>query len=90
MNEHNPERAERHLKAADLKVPPHIHRLAHYFHSLTEIYEYYRGFGTNMPRAFQAELARAEAELVAVLEEEANQGGALHHYYSEILRKEQP
>jgi len=81
---HNEERVKRHQRIADLKTPPHIKSIIHYFHSLTEIYEYYRGFGINPPKAMMAEIMRAEAEMLLMLEEEANQGGALHHYYKEI------
>lgn len=75
---------ERHQAIADEKVPRHVKSLVHYMHSLTEIYEYYRGFGAPMPKPLQAEMKRAETELTLALESETQQGGILHNYYKEL------
>ena len=69
---------------ADKAVPSHIQRLAHYFHSLIEIWEYYRAIGSSLPKPFEAEMQRAKDELESALEVETNQGGSLHAYYREI------
>ena len=76
------------MPRADKYVPEHIGRLAHYFHSLTEIWEYYRALGNAPPDEFMAEMARAEAHMLEALEEETSQGGALHHYYNQIKEKQ--
>lgn len=79
---------DEHQSLADSKLPRHIRVLMHYMHSLTEIWEFYRAQGSKLPPVFQAELKRAEDELTIALENEAHQGGALHDYYSEQMKKE--
>lgn len=81
------ERVEEHQRKSEQKLPRHIKDMVHYFHSLTEIYEYYRGMGNSLPPAMQAEIARAEDEVLQALEEETHQGGALHHYYGKQKEK---
>lgn len=78
---------DRHQDLADSKLPRHIRVLMHYMHSLTEIWEFYRAQGGGLPPIFQAELKRAEAELTGALEEEAHQGGTLHAYYSDLMKR---
>lgn len=79
-------RAEQQRRMADNQTPPHIKALVHYMHSLTEIWEYYRALGNNPPAPFMSELKRAEAAIISALEEEASQGGTLHHYYKDQLK----
>lgn len=86
MSSHE-EMVAKHQEISEKKLPRHIKDMIHYFHSLTEIYEYYRGFGSDVPKAFRAEMKRAEAEVLKALEEESNQGGALHHYYKDMEMK---
>lgn len=81
------DRVAEHQKKSEEKLPRHVKDLIHYFHSLTEIYEYYRGFGNTMPEPLKAEISRAEAEVLQALEEETHQGGALHHYYGKQKEK---
>lgn len=69
---------------SDRHVPNHIRALTHYFHSLTEIYEYYRGFGLELPPIMNLEIRRAEAELKAALFEETTQGGSLREFYDAL------
>lgn len=78
--DHEPTRHDKH-------VPNHIRALAHYFHSLTEIWEYYRALGNDPPAPFKAEMVRAEEEMLKALEEESNQGGTLHGYYNKQLKE---
>jgi len=68
----------------DKHVPNHIRALTHYFHSMTEIYEYYRGFGLEMPAILNLEIARAEKELKEALFEETAQGGSLREFYENL------
>src|SRR5947208_2572736 len=72
----------------DKHVPNHIRALTHYFHSMTEIYEYYRGFGLEMPEVFNLEIRRAEAELKDALFEETTQGGSLREFYEALTQPE--
>ncbi len=72
---------------ANKVVPQHIHRLAHYYHSLIEIWEYWRAIGSQTPTEFSAEMQRAHDEMVEALASETGQGGALHEYYNKLKGK---
>jgi hypothetical protein len=72
---------------ADSRVPGYIHRSALYFHALTEIWEYYRALGNEVPVEFKAEMARAEKIMIEDIRNEMGQGGALNSYYEEIKQE---
>lgn len=74
---------DRHQELADAHTPRHIKSVAHYFHSLTEIWEFYRSRGSDPPLQFMAEMRRAEDVFMKTLDEETSQGGVLHAYYKE-------
>lgn len=87
IEEHKRDLAEAQGHVANQKAPPHIKAMVHYFHSLTEIWEYYRALGNNPPPEFAMEMKRAETEIIQALKEEAQQGGSLHDYYQTQERK---
>ena len=67
---------------AEKRVPSHIHRSALYFHSLTEIWEYYRALGNQPPDELRWEMDRAEKIMVEDIRREMGQGGAFREWYS--------
>ena len=74
-------------RLVESRIPSHIRHVIHYAHSLTEIYEYYRGFGINMPQELRDEIERAVKIAAQDIKDEQGQGGALHEYYKDKLKE---
>jgi len=49
-----------------------------HYHDLIYIKAYWESIGQQCPASFNEELARTHARLMAILEDERNQGGAYH------------
>ena len=72
---------------AEKRVPFHIWIATQYFHSLTEIWEFYRAQGGGgMPDELRKDMARIENVIAKDIREEAGQGGKFHDWYKEKMK----
>ena len=69
-----------HRREADTEVPERIWRVSMHYHDLIYIKAYWESIGQQVPSSFGEELARTHNRLMAILDDERNQGGA---YYKE-------
>jgi len=72
---------------AEKRVPFHLWIATQYMHSMTEIYEYYRGFGVAMPKVMRDDLERIEKVISDDIQKESGQGGKFHDFYKERVHK---
>ena len=84
------EEEEIHEHHIDRRVPPKIHRLAHHYHNLIYIMDFWERIGQQKPPSFIQEVDRAHQELMAELERERGQGGLLHKGEKHEARKREP
>lgn len=67
-----------HRHEANTEVPERIWRMTMHYHDLIYIKHYWESIGQQVPASFNEELARTDARLMELLEDERNQGGAYH------------
>ena len=67
-----------HDREANLEVPNRVWRVSMHYHDLIYIKAYWESIGQQCPASFNEELARTHTRLMAILEDERNQGGAYH------------